>query len=107
MSNYAVVRTGGKQYRVRIGDTVTVERLVGEIGDPVNLDDVLLTSIDGEVTIGAPVLEDAAVRAEITDQPRGKKVIHFRYKNKTRQRTKRGHRQLHTDLLVQGISSGE
>jgi large subunit ribosomal protein L21 len=107
MSDYAVVRTGGKQYRVRIGDTVTVERLVGEIGDSVNLDDVLLTSIDGEVTIGAPVLEDAAVRAEITDQPRGKKVIHFRYKNKTRQRTKRGHRQLHTDLLVQGISSGE
>ena len=107
MSDYAVVRTGGKQYRVRIGDTVTVERLVGEIGDSVNLDDVLLTSIAGEVTIGTPVLEEASVRTEITDQPRGKKVIHFRYKNKTRQRTKRGHRQLHTDLLVQGISSGE
>jgi large subunit ribosomal protein L21 len=107
MSDYAVVRTGGKQYRVRTGDTVTVERLVGEIGDSVNLDDVLLTSIDGEVTIGTPVVEKASVRAEITDQPRGKKVIHFRYKNKTRQRTKRGHRQHYTDLLVQGISSGK
>ena len=61
----------------------------------------------GEVTIGTPVLEDASVRAEITDQPRGKKVIHFRYKNKTRQRTKRGHRQFRPDLLGQGISSGE
>jgi large subunit ribosomal protein L21 len=104
MPDYAIVRTGGKQYRVRPGDTFTVERLTGEVGDHVSLSEVLLTSIDGSVTVGTPTVEKASVRAEITAHPRGKKVIAFRYKNKTRQRTKHGHRQHYTDLLVQDIS---
>ena len=104
MTDYAIVRTGGKQYRVRPGDTVSIEKLVGEIGDPVNFDEILLTSVDGNVTVGAPLVENATVHAEITDQARAKKVIAFRYKNKTRQRTKRGHRQSYTDVLVQDIS---
>ena len=104
MTDYAIVRTGGKQYRVRPGDTVSIEKLVGEIGDPVNFDEILLTSVDGNVTVGAPLVENATVHAEITDQARVKKVIAFRYKNKTRQRTKRGHRQSYTDVLVQDIS---
>lgn len=104
MTDYAIVRTGGKQYRVRPGDTVSIEKLGGEIGDTVNFDEVLMTSVDDKVTVGTPLVENATVRAEITDQARAKKVIAFRYKNKTRQRTKRGHRQNYTDVLVQDIS---
>ena len=104
MTDYAIVRTGGKQYRVRPGDTVSIEKLGGEIGDFVNFDEVLLTSVDGNVTIGTPLVENASVRAEIANQARAKKVIAFRYKNKTRQRTKRSHRQKYTDVLVQDIS---
>ncbi|MCH8221822.1 MAG: 50S ribosomal protein L21 [Chloroflexi bacterium] len=104
MTDYAIVRTGGKQYRVRPGDTVSIEKLGGEVGDFVNFDEILMTSVDDKVTVGSPLVENATVRAEITDQGRGKKVIAFRYKNKTRQRTKRGHRQSYTDVLVQDIS---
>lgn len=104
MTDYAIVRTGGKQYRVRPGDTVSIEKLSGEIGDSVNFDEILMTSVDDKVTIGTPLVENATVSAEITDQARAKKVISLRYKNKTRQRTKRGHRQRYTDVLVQDIS---
>ena len=104
MTDYAIVRTGGKQYRVRPGDTVSVEKLGGEVGDFVNFDEVLMTSVDDKVTVGSPLVDNATVRVEITEQGRGKKVIAFRYKNKTRQRTKRGHRQSFTDVLVQDIS---
>ena len=104
MTDYAIVRTGGKQYRVRPGDTVSVEKLGGEVGDFVNFDEVLMTSVDDKVTIGSPLVDNATVRVEITEQGRGKKVIALRYKNKTRQRTKRGHRQSFTDELVQDTS---
>ena len=104
MNNYAIIRTGGKQYRVRPGDIIQVERLDGEVGDAVKFSEVLMTSMDDNVTIGAPLVAKASVSAEITGQTRGKKVIAFRYKNKTRQRVKRGHRQHYTDLLVQDIS---
>jgi large subunit ribosomal protein L21 len=104
MNNYAIIRTGGKQYRVRPGDTIQVERLDGEVGDAVKFSEVLMTSMDDDVTVGAPLVAKASVSAEITGQTRGKKVIAFRYKNKTRQRVKRGHRQHYTDLLVQDIS---
>ena len=103
MSDYAIVMTGGKQYRVRPGDTVQIERIPGQAGDTLSLDQVLLTSVDGKVTVGTPLVE-ATVSAEITEQGRAKKVIAFRYKNKTRQRTKRGHRQDYTGLLIKGIS---
>lgn len=103
MTDYAIVRTGGKQYRVRPGDTVSIEKLDGEVGDFVNFDEILMTSVDDKVTVGTPLVENATVSAEITDQARAKKVIAFRYKNKTRQRTKRGHRQRYTDVLVQDI----
>ncbi len=104
MTDYAIVRTGGKQYRVRPGDTVSIEKLDGEVGDFVSFNEILMTSVDDKITVGTPLVENAAVRAEITDQARAKKVIAFRYKNKTRQRTKRGHRQRYTDVLVQDIS---
>jgi large subunit ribosomal protein L21 len=105
MTDFAIVKTGGKQYRVRVGDTVAVERLPGEVGDSVELDHVLLTSVQGEVTVGSPEVDRARVGAEITEQDRGQKVTVFHFKNKTRQRTKRGHRQDYTQLLIKGISS--
>ena len=104
MSDYAIIKTGGKQYRVREGDTVDVEKLDGEIGDSVTLSEVLMTSLDGSLQVGSPVVENATVAAEITAHGRGEKLTVFKYKNKTRSRVKKGHRQQYTSLLIQGIS---
>ncbi|MEE8364065.1 MAG: 50S ribosomal protein L21 [Dehalococcoidia bacterium] len=105
MTDYAIIKTGGKQYRVRPGDTIRVEKLDGELGDPVTFDEVLLTSTDdGGVRVGTPIVESAQVEAEITGQGRGEKLIVFKYKAKTRSRVKRGHRQAYTALLIKDIS---
>jgi large subunit ribosomal protein L21 len=104
MTGYAIIKTGGKQYRVRQGDTVNVEKLNGEIGDSVTLSEVLMTSLEGSLQVGSPVVENATVAAEITDHGRGEKLTVFKYKNKTRSRVKKGHRQQYTSLLIQGIS---
>jgi|TARA_B110000263_G_C15277946_1_gene496779 large subunit ribosomal protein L21 len=104
MTDYAIIKTGGKQYRVRQGDTVNVEKLNGEIGDSVTLSEVLMTSLEGSLQVGSPVVENATVAAEITDHGRGEKLTVFKYKNKTRSRVKKGHRQQYTSLLIQGIS---
>ena len=102
---YAIVNTGGKQYRVQRGDTVRVEYLPGDQGDLIELDDVrLLSDDDGDVAIGAPAVEGAKVTAEVVRQGRGKKVIVFKYKAKTRYRRKNGHRQNFTELRVTDIS---
>ncbi|NQU96537.1 MAG: 50S ribosomal protein L21 [Chloroflexi bacterium] len=103
---YAIVATGGKQYRVRPGDTIDVEKLTGEVGDAIELEDVLLTSADGKVQVGAPHVSGARVVAQIADHGRSPKVTVFRYHNKTRHRVKRGHRQPFTSLLIKGILSG-
>lgn len=100
---YAVVRTGGKQYRVQEGRTVTVERLAGEPGDTVELGDVLLLDDGANVTVGAPTVAGARVLGTIAEQGRAKKVIVFRYKAKTRARKKNGHRQQFTRLTVEDI----
>ena len=105
-TDYAIVQTGGKQYRVREGDSIDVERLPGDVGDGIKLDEVLLTSLTGTVTVGMPTVATAGVDTEITEQGRGPKVIVFRFKNKTRQRSKRGHRQDYTRLLIKSISTG-
>ena len=102
---YAIVNTGGKQYRVQPGDTVRVEYLRADEGDLVELEDVrLLSDDDGEVAVGAPTVEGAKVTAEVVRQGRGKKVIVFKYKAKTRYRRKNGHRQNFTELRVTDIS---
>lgn len=100
---YAVVRTGGKQYRVQEGRTVTIERLPGEPGDTVELGDVLLLDDGANVTVGAPTVAGARVLGTIAEQGRAKKVIVFRYKAKTRARKKNGHRQQFTRLTVEDI----
>ena len=102
---YAIVNTGGKQYRVQPGDTVRVESLPGDQGDLIELDDVrLLADDDGEVFVGAPTVDGAKVTAEVVTQGRAKKIIVFKYKAKTRYRRKNGHRQNFTELRVTDIS---
>ncbi len=104
---YAVIRSGGKQYRVSPGQRVTLERLAGDAGDAVTFDDVLLVQGGGEVAVGTPTLASATVSGEIVEQGRGKKVRVFKYKNKTRYRRLRGHRQLQTRVLVNEVSLGD
>ena len=104
MADYAIVQTGGKQYRVEPGDTVRVEYLPGEAGQAVALDDVRMIRHEGDVVLGTPSIAGAKVTAEVIEQGRDKKVIVFKYKAKTRYRRKNGHRQSYTELRVTGIS---
>ncbi len=100
---YAVIRTGGKQYRIESGTTVNVEKLDGKPGDTVELDQVLLLA-DGEaVTLGAPLVQGAKVKAEIVGQERHRKVVIFKYKRRKRYRRKAGHRQPFTSLRITDI----
>ncbi|MDP7628262.1 MAG: 50S ribosomal protein L21 [SAR202 cluster bacterium] len=102
--DYAIVQTGGKQYRVHEGDTIRVESLVGESGDNIEFDDVLLVSRSGDVTLGSPTVVGAKVKADVVGKGRGKKVVVLKYKNKTRYRRRLGHRQAYTDLKITNIS---
>jgi large subunit ribosomal protein L21 len=104
LADYAIVQTGGKQYRCDPGTTVRVESLRGDVGDEVELAEVLMLSQDGNVTLGNPTVSGAKVTAEIVDHGRKKKIVVFKYKAKTRYRRKQGHRQAYTDLRVTGIS---
>ena len=103
MADYAVVQTGGKQYRVATGDTIRVESIPGDVGDTVELTDVRMVSSDGDVTLGTPTVEGARVVTEISESGKGKKIVVFKYKSKVRYRRKKGHRQLYTDLTVTDI----
>lgn len=103
MADYAVVQTGGKQYRVATGDTIRVESIPGDIGDTVELTDVRMVSSDGDVTLGTPIVEGARVVTEISESGKGKKIVVFKYKSKVRYRRKKGHRQQYTDLTVTDI----
>jgi len=99
----AVVRTGGKQYKVVPGDTIEVERLQVDEGDTVELDQVLLTDDGKKVNVGTPTVSGAKVIAEVVGNGKGEKVIVFKYKPKTRYRRTKGHRQQYTALAVKEI----
>ena len=103
MANYAIVQTGGKQYRVATGDTIRVESIPGDIGDTVELSDVRMISNDGQVTLGTPNVEGVRVVTEISERGKGKKITVLKYKPKVRYRRKKGHRQHYTDLTVTDI----
>ncbi len=107
MADYAIVHTGGKQYRVSTGDTIRVESIPGDIGDTVELTDVRMVSNEGQVTLGTPTVDGARVVTEISDSGKGKKIVVFKYKAKVRYRRKKGHRQLYTDLTVTDILTDE
>ncbi len=105
-ANYAIIETGGKQYRVQPGKSISVEKIVGEAGSTVELDRVLLVSQDDKVSVGTPTVEGAKVLAEVAEQGRGKKIIVLKYKAKTRYRVKTGHRQSLTKLAIKEIVTG-
>lgn len=100
---HAVVRTGGKQYRVAEGDIVRVEKLDAEAGSTVELDQVLLVSDGENVAVGAPVLEGKAVSAEVEGQGRGDKVDVIKFKRRQKYRRQYGHRQAYTQLRITSV----
>ena len=100
---YAVIRAGGKQYRVAEGDLVRIEKLAGEVGEKVTLADVLFIGGNGDVKIGAPLLENASVTGEIVSQAKAKKVLVFKKKRRKSYSRQRGHRQHQTTLRITGI----
>lgn len=101
---YAIIKTGGKQYRVSEGDRLQVEKLDGDAGATVTLADVLLVGGNGSARIGTPFIEGAQVEAEITRHFKGKKIIVFKKKRRKGYHKKQGHRQLYTELKITRIT---
>ena len=102
---YAIVRTGGKQYQVAQGDQLRVETLAGNVGDTVELDDILLVADGENVKIGQPQVEGAKVTATIVEQDKAKKVLVFKKKRRKGSKVKNGHRQNYTALRIEAISA--
>ena len=103
---YAVIRTGGKQYRVAKDDVIRVEKLEAEAGAKIKLDQVLLVGGKGDPRVGKPLVDGASVTAEVVDQARSRKVIVFKKKRRKNYRRTPGHRQHQTVLKITGISAG-
>ena len=103
---YAVIKTGGKQYKVAANDVVTVEKLVGEAGAKVAFDQVLMVAGEGEPKIGAPLLSGATVEGEVVEQARGPKLTIFKKRRRKHYRRRTGHRQDVTVVRITGIQAG-
>jgi len=102
---YAVIRSGGKQYRVSQGGSIRVEKLAGEVGSSITLADVLMIGGEGDVKIGTPTVDGAQVTGTIVDQGRAKKIRVFKMKRRKGYRRTHGHRQDYTEIRVDAISS--
>jgi large subunit ribosomal protein L21 len=102
---YAVIRTGGKQYSVAVGNQVEFEKLDGDVGSTITLEDVLLVANGDNIQVGQPTVAGATVVAKITGQYRGNKIIVFRYRPKKRIRVRKGHRQYLTRLQIESINA--
>jgi len=102
---YAVVNSGGKQYKVQQGQVLRVEKIPGDVGSPVTFERVLMFSDGENVSIGQPALEDVAVEGHIVEQGKAKKIIVFKYKKRKRYRRKKGHRQEFTTVLIDDIKA--
>jgi len=102
---YAVVETGGKQYRVQEGDTLFVEKVAGNEGDSIKFDKVLFVSNDGDVKVGKPFVENKNVDASIVGHGKGKKIIVYKFKAKKDYRKKQGHRQPYTKIQIEKINA--
>ena len=105
--NYAILKTGSKQYQVKTGDVIDVDKLPVEVGSWTELKEVLAVSRDGEMIIGRPLVPDASVLAQVQIHDRDKKITVFKYKRKVRYRRKKGHRQHYTRLTISGIFIGD
>ncbi len=102
---YAVVKTGGKQYKVQEGQTIEVEKIDGSIGAPVQLSDVLMFSDGEDLSVGHPLLDNVSVSGHIVAQDKSKKILVFKYKKRKRYRRKQGHRQTFTAIKIDSIKA--
>jgi large subunit ribosomal protein L21 len=102
--DYAVIQTGGKQYRVQEGDQIAVEKLTAEVGKKITLDQILMVNNKGKAIIGTPQVEGAKVEAEVIDQGKAKKITVFKKKRRKGYSKKQGHRQEETTLKILKIS---
>ena len=103
---FAVIKTGGKQYRVAANDVITVERLEAEAGSTIDLNEVLMVGSDKGITVGSPLIAGASVKAEIVAQTRGPKLIIFKKRRRKHYRRRNGHRQDLTQLKITAINAG-
>lgn len=101
---YAVIKTGGKQYKVAEGQTVRIEKIEAGIGDAVEFDEVLMIGNDDNVTVGAPLVDGAKVTAEIASQGRAKKVEIIKFRRRKHSMKRQGHRQYYTDVTIKSIA---
>ena len=101
----AIVRTGGKQYRIEPGAVLRVEKLIGDVGSPIEFVDVLLVGRGADAKIGTPVVQGAKVTGTITAHGKSPKVIVYKFKRRKNYRRKRGHRQLFTEVKIGDISA--
>jgi large subunit ribosomal protein L21 len=102
---YAIVKSGGKQYKIQEGDIIRVEKIPGDLNNPVSLDKVLMFSDGENVRIGQPALDDVTVKGHIVEQGKGKKILVFKYKRRKRYRRKQGHRQQYTAIKIDQIEA--
>jgi large subunit ribosomal protein L21 len=100
---YAVIRSGGKQYRVAPGQTIRLETVAGEVGAKVELEDVLLVENEGNVQVGSPLIANAKVQATVLEHDRAKKILVFKKKRKKQYRRTQGHRQDYTAIRIDNI----
>ncbi len=103
---YAVIETGGKQYRVNEGDVIRIEKLPEEIGSVVTFEKVLLVGAGDKVSVGTPVVDGAKVTGKVVEQDRAKKIIVFKKKRRKGYQVKQGHRQDYTGVLIEKINKG-
>ncbi|MCJ7498692.1 50S ribosomal protein L21 [bacterium] len=102
---YAVIETGGKQYRVNQGDIIKVEKLTADIGEKVDFDRILLVGEGADVKVGSPIVDGASVSGTVVEHDRHRKIIVFKMKRRKNYRRKQGHRQDYTGVLIEKISS--
>ena len=102
---YAVVNSGGKQYKVQQGQVLRIEKIPGDVGNPVTFERVLMFSDGESISIGQPALEDIVVEGQIVEQGKAKKIIVFKYKRRKRYRRKKGHRQEFTAVMIDGLKT--
>lgn len=102
---YAVIKTGGKQYKVQQGDTLRVEKLDAAEGDTISLSDVLMVIDDGKINVGKPLIEGASVSAKVVGHGRGDKVTIIKFRRRKHHRKQMGHRQSYTELSIEGITA--
>jgi large subunit ribosomal protein L21 len=105
VSDQAIIKTGGKQYRVVVGDKLRIEKLETAVGSPVEFDEVLYVGTGDAAKIGTPIVEGAKVSAQVKSHGRGKKLIVYKFRRRKNYRRKNGHRQPFTEIEITGISA--